>query len=116
MSCTRGRASSRIDSLRPTETASIAPRTEGTAGPISASKKHGTPEKSKNDHNLEYQVDAFAKDLSNIFMDVVNSGKVNDFRDIFQTMDSDNSGTVSHSEFVTALEKFNFFLPNNDIR
>jgi len=31
-------------------------------------------------------------------------------------MDSDNSGTVSHSEFVTALEKFNFFLPNNDIR
>ena len=84
--------------------------------PAVVSSTHGTPEKSKNDHNLEYQVDAFAKDLSNIFMDVVNSGKVNDFRDIFQTMDSDNSGTVSHSEFVTALEKFNFFLPNNDIR
>ena len=42
--------------------------------------------------DLNYQVDSFAKDLSTIFMNVVNSGKVSDFRDIFQTMDEDNSG------------------------
>ena len=45
-----------------------------------------------NTADLNYQVDSFAKDLSTIFMNVVNSGKVSDFRDIFQTMDEDNSG------------------------
>ena len=53
--------------------------------------------------NLVYQVDAFAKDLSSIFSNVVRSGKVRDFREIFQTMDEDNSGSVSE-EFMQALK------------
>ena len=53
---------------------------------------HSEHAKEMDTTDLNYQVDSFAKDLSTIFMNVVNSGKVSDFRDIFQTMDEDNSG------------------------
>ena len=76
----------------------------------------GSSGSSGSGQDLKYQVDSFAKDLSNIFMDVVNSGKVSDFRDIFQAMDEDNSGTVSHDEFMVALEDFDFQLPNDSVR
>jgi Ca2+-binding EF-hand superfamily protein len=63
--------------------------------------------------NLVYQVDAFAKELSSVFSNVVRSGKVRDFRDIFRTMDDDSSGSVSHEEFVQALKDFDFTVPPN---
>jgi hypothetical protein len=63
--------------------------------------------------DLNYQVDSFAKDLSTIFMNVVNSGKVSDFRDIFQTMDEDNSGKhrVYGSTVVIVIVDFYDLIP-----
>lgn len=66
--------------------------------------------------DLKYQVDYLAKDLSNIFTNVVKSGRVTDFRDIFTAMDEDGSGTVDHNEFMDALERFDFVVPNEEVR
>ena len=57
---------------------------------------------------LEFRVSATATKLKKIFIEVINSGNASDFREIFEIIDDDRSGTVTRGEFAKVLNDIDF--------
>ena len=75
---------------------------------ISNPKKLVSNYQEEKDVDLEFRVSATANKLKQIFMSVVDSGRASDFREIFEAIDTDSSGTITRKEFLGVLDEIDF--------
>ena len=75
---------------------------------ISITEKPVSNYQDEKDVDLEFRVSATAKKLKQIFLSVVSSGRASDFREIFEAIDTDNSGAITRKEFLGVLDQIDF--------